>query len=245
MDIKDIDTQTIANEMGRITKQHVNIMDTKGVIVASTDPARLNTFHAGSAHLLESGLAELIIHSDDQFPGTRRGINLPINLNGQAIGVVGITGSYEQVIGYGNVIKKMTEILILEIHMNQRLKMQNQVVERFLGELLDTQISTDTDAVAQTSDILLQLLDQLPKTAKIHYQSQLFKHHTPEEKEEAMTLLQTYFEHNRSIEKTAQTLFVHKNTVQYKLNKIIEKTGYNPRQIKDAVLLYLGIQFEG
>jgi carbohydrate diacid regulator len=30
------------------------------------------------------------------------------------VGVIGITGAYEQVIGYGQVVKKMTEILIRE-----------------------------------------------------------------------------------------------------------------------------------
>lgn len=41
---------------------------------------------------------------------------------------------------------------------------------------------------------------------------------------------------------TSQKLFLHKNTVQYKLNHIYQKCGLNPRVFKDAVLLYLALQ---
>ena len=36
-------------------------------------------------------------------------------------------------------------------------------------------------------------------------------------------------------------LFIHKNTLQYKLNHIFRKSGLNPRAFKDAVMLYLGL----
>ena len=41
---------------------------------------------------------------------------------------------------------------------------------------------------------------------------------------------------------TSQKLFLHKNTVQYKLNHIYQKCRLNPRVFKDAVLLYLALQ---
>ena len=37
-------------------------------------------------------------------------------------------------------------------------------------------------------------------------------------------------------------LFIHKNTVQYKIKKIAEATGYDPRKLSDAVLLYLCVR---
>ena len=55
-------------------------------------------------------------------------------------------------------------------------------------------------------------------------------------------LLQTYFEANMSLLGTSQKLFLHKNTVQYKLNHIYQKCRLNPRVFKDAVLLYLALQ---
>ncbi|HEO7195325.1 helix-turn-helix domain-containing protein, partial [Streptococcus agalactiae] len=42
----------------------------------------------------------------------------------------------------------------------------------------------------------------------------------------------------------SQELFIHKNTVQYRLNKIYESTQLNPRNFKDATLLYLALKSE-
>ena len=54
-------------------------------------------------------------------------------------------------------------------------------------------------------------------------------------------LLRSYVENNRSIARTAEELFIHKNTVQTQLNRIYERTGYNPRDSKDLTLLYTKI----
>ena len=56
-----------------------------------------------------------------------------------------------------------------------------------------------------------------------------------------ITLLQKYYSSNMSLSATASELYLHKNTIQYKLNRIYEQTQLNPRSFQDAVLLYLGI----
>lgn len=56
--------------------------------------------------------------------------------------------------------------------------------------------------------------------------------------EESINILQTYINSNRSIDQTAQTLCLHKNTVQYRLNKVYELTGYNPRYAWDLTFLH-------
>lgn len=57
-------------------------------------------------------------------------------------------------------------------------------------------------------------------------------------------LLQTYFSLEMSLADTAEKLFLHKNTLQYKLNHIYKKCGLNPRKFRDAVLLYLALEME-
>ncbi len=59
--------------------------------------------------------------------------------------------------------------------------------------------------------------------------------------QEAIEFLKIYYEEDLSLQKTADRLFLHKNTVQQRLNRIQQLSGYNPRHFKDAVLLYLGI----
>lgn len=52
-------------------------------------------------------------------------------------------------------------------------------------------------------------------------------------------LLETYFQCNMSLKETSEKTFLHKNTLQYRLNQIHRQCGYNPRCFQDAVILYL------
>ena len=60
--------------------------------------------------------------------------------------------------------------------------------------------------------------------------------------EKDLELLETYFSHDMSLKATCEELYLHKNTLQYKLDKIHKITGYNPRNFKNAVVLYIGLK---
>lgn len=62
--------------------------------------------------------------------------------------------------------------------------------------------------------------------------------------DEDKALLRTYFESEMSLHKTSEQLFIHKNSLQYKLNRIAGLTGYNPRKFTDAVVLYSAVRLE-
>lgn len=67
---------------------------------------------------------------------------------------------------------------------------------------------------------------------------------TDKEKNEFREILTIYEKHNGSISKTADELFIHKNTLQYRLNKLYDLTGYNPRELSDFVTLKLAYMSE-
>ncbi len=60
-------------------------------------------------------------------------------------------------------------------------------------------------------------------------------------KESDLELLRCYYQEEMSLVNTAKKLFLHKNTVQYQLDRIYEKTGYNPRLFSDAVSFYAAL----
>ncbi len=60
-------------------------------------------------------------------------------------------------------------------------------------------------------------------------------------KEEEIRLLRIYYENEMSLAKTGEILFLHKNTIQYQLDKIFEKTGKNPRKFTDAAGFYAAL----
>jgi DNA-binding PucR family transcriptional regulator len=51
----------------------------------------------------------------------------------------------------------------------------------------------------------------------------------------------TYFETGHSLEATARELFVHPNTVRYRLKKIIEVVDWDPGVPRDALTLHLAV----
>ncbi|MBU5480490.1 CdaR family transcriptional regulator [Blautia sp. MSJ-19] len=59
---------------------------------------------------------------------------------------------------------------------------------------------------------------------------------------EDLKLLRIYFSCDMSLKKTCEETFLHKNTIQYQLNHIYKKCGYNPRKFQDAVRLYLALK---
>lgn len=60
--------------------------------------------------------------------------------------------------------------------------------------------------------------------------------------EEDLQIMEAYFSEDMSLSNTCKRLYLHKNTLQYKLNRIHQKSGLNPRSFRDAVLLYLALR---
>ena len=124
--------QRIVDEIKGTIPNDLNIMDDSGMIIASTDAARIGTLHKGAQKLLLSGLDILIVSDDNPLEGTRRGINLPIRMQDRNVGVIGITGDPERVSSLGSVIQKMTEIMIVTMHQQTTLSLQEYTRFNFI-----------------------------------------------------------------------------------------------------------------
>lgn len=76
----------IVESMKKIINQDINYIDTDGMIIASTNKNRVGTFHGGAKRVLTTK-SELIISFDDQYEGTKQGINLPVFFQNDIVGV--------------------------------------------------------------------------------------------------------------------------------------------------------------
>lgn len=61
------------------------------------------------------------------------------------------------------------------------------------------------------------------------------------EQKEIVETLKYYFMFDGNIQAAADTLFIHRNTFQYRLKKVAEKTGLQVKNPKDVFLLYLSV----
>jgi hypothetical protein len=65
----------------------------------------------------------------------------------------------------------------------------------------------------------------------------------PKLNREQIETLETLFARQLNVSDTARQLFLHRNTLLYRLDKLTEQTGLDPRQFPDAVLLQLFLLF--
>lgn len=126
--------QAMVEEVGAIVRQNINMMDREGRVIASTDPSRIGSIHEIARQMVAEGIPELYVEEDQEARNVKAGLNLSLEHQGRTVGVIGITGPYEEVAGYGQVVKKMVEILMRENVLQDEQRMRQRVLSRFLED---------------------------------------------------------------------------------------------------------------
>lgn len=349
----------IVNNLKDIVNQDLNFMDRQGIIIASTDPNRINTFHQAAKVCVDKNEV-VIIEFDNQYKGSKKGVNVPVEFDNETIGVIGITGDRIEVEKYGTIIKKMTEILLKEewIKENQIQRRDNYrnfiegiIYNRFdetellisrennLSKYIAVSKVLDSYSDASKTDEIMNILDSfffndnnvtyaflfqelvilflnknrnfisktleeinatientfnyeitfgvsnefflisegneyfkqgrsayswhdettrfpgnvlfyddldlgilltnVSKENKFKFSEKVLGNLNDKELDFYSNLVDLYGKENGSIKKISEILFMHKNTVQYRLNKLYELTGYNPREYNGYLILKL------
>lgn len=348
--------QKIVESLRDTIEQDINFIDNDGIIIASTDHRRINSLHEGALACIKEGKT-IAINSDNQYTGARKGVNLPVKFQNEIIGVIGISGDLDVVEKYGDIIKKMTEILLKEewINENASADIENKklIVESILNsnlyklDFLPKNLDSDAKNIAvsivnydsldfstrknlirfteanfannklyvtflqnrfviiyldsdysKINDHLNLLINQASKSYKVNlnfgvsntfhkisnsktfydqairsqkwseykgrqspvvfyndmelgllltslddkdlyeYSYKVLKDIDLKELKEYKELFLLYGKYNGSISAIADEMFMHKNTIQYRLNKLESMTGYNPRNYNDYLVLW-------
>lgn len=87
--------QRVVDQVSPTLEHNINVMDRAGIIIASSDPSRVGTLHAEAARVAASGRPGSVAATSAD--GVRPGVNVPLLLDGAAVGVVGLTGDPERV----------------------------------------------------------------------------------------------------------------------------------------------------
>lgn len=165
MHISEQQARRIVDEMKASIHRDVNIMDENGMILASTNPARRGQRHSGAQRVIREGLPCLIVRADEPERGIQQGINLPVRINGRLEGVIGITGDPEEVSIFGDVIKRMTEIMLENIRQQEQQALWEKARSLFIENWL---FSGEPDwAELETRGHLLGLDIQAPYTVAL------------------------------------------------------------------------------
>jgi carbohydrate diacid regulator len=127
--------EKIINETKKLINENIIIVNKDAIIIASTDSTRIGHFHEGALRTIERN--EMTILSEEHMNimrGIRPGINLPITMNDEVIGVIGITGDPIEVKPFASLMQKMTELLIRESVYIQETEWHARAQESFFLE---------------------------------------------------------------------------------------------------------------
>lgn len=129
--------QKIVNEVTGILDDEVIVVNHEGIIIAGSDQKRIGNFHEG-AQIAVKRKEKIVISKEDTFrlKGVKAGINLPIIFHNKAIGVIGITGDPKDVAQFGELIQRMTELIIQEAHSHEKLESKYRGLETYVYEWL-------------------------------------------------------------------------------------------------------------
>lgn len=339
--------QMIVDAAKEVIGKDINLINLDGEIIASTDIERVGTVHAAAFQVLEKE-SVIEVSEENSYKGTRKGINYPIKVDENMLGVIGISGDPEECKSLGFLLTKITEVMIKERMMEKSVRsldemrstivrmlifeedQENVLMTEHLSQLqyaLEERAFVSTiriDDLNNTSSLANRLekvllgygitlytysfpnqyivimnqsqysmvrrlsgigieytlgigsirtVDELGKSfvhAKLalkyatarkttvceytkldlemvieniddqirkEYITKLIGHLSKEE----ISLLRTFYKNNLSLKKTAEELYIHKNTLQYRLEKITDITGSNPRDYHDSVKLYIAL----
>lgn len=367
--------KNIVREVNAVIPMKINIMNEKGMIIASSDYTRVNTFHQGAYQIVKEQASEIRVNYDGEFDGALQGINYPIKIQNYIVGVLGITGEYNQIKENASIIKRMTELILENAYSVEQKLLRESIRNRYLAEWfggdaknitkdfvkkgetlgfdimiprriivcsfyikdieesihamqvieeaekklkqnivrldqnniyydsgsalicaitakkndeiisiiqslkneieskypvklaigIDSPMSNYTFAKVALSramktnracmrthkwdvrfydDLNMEVFcDELEENTKWEYIHKIFRDFSNDEIRDSMILLEVYYDMEGSINKAAEKLFIHKNTLQNRLKQIMERTGYDPRSIRHSSLFYISIYF--
>lgn len=128
--------EEIMKEIKSVLPFYFNIMNESGTVLACTDPRRNGTRHAGTVLILKNHLNELMVERDNQYPGCRMGVILPLHFAKKIIGFVGIAGKPSTTILYGRLIQRMVEMLVCEKFESSQRRKDEESREGFIQNLI-------------------------------------------------------------------------------------------------------------
>ncbi len=129
--------QDIVSRTMRIIPFNVNVMDARGVILASGDAARVGELHDGALlALARRATVEVDAASAPRMHGARPGINLPLVVGGQMCGAVGLSGEPDAVRQFGELVRLTAEMILEQASLAGELQRDSRYRETFVLNLI-------------------------------------------------------------------------------------------------------------
>jgi carbohydrate diacid regulator len=98
------------------------------------------------------------------------------------------------------------------------------------------------DVIAYSSLGIGRLIYQLPIPLCKMFIKEIFSNKSPDDfDEETLTTINKFFENNLNVSETSRQLYIHRNTLVYRLDKLQKSTGLDLRVFEDAITFKIAL----
>lgn len=166
MQLNETIARQIVERAMKIIPHSVNVMDDQGRIIGSGDRQRLHHKHEGAVlAITECRVVEIDHATALKLKGVKPGINLPILYHQRVIGVIGVSGSPEQVRHYGELVKMTAELIIEQAALMSQIEWNKRHREELVMQLIQGSSLDDAQLVSIAERLGLDLSQ--PRVAAI------------------------------------------------------------------------------
>ena len=132
-------------------------------------------------------------------------------------------------VAYGTIIHELREVS----RSYKEARMALDVGKIFFG---------DQDIIAYSSLGIGRLIYQLPIPLCKMFIREIFENKSPDEfDEETITTINKFFENSLNVSETSRQLYIHRNTLVYRLDKLQKSTGLDLRVFEDAITFKIAL----
>lgn len=132
-------------------------------------------------------------------------------------------------VAYGTIIEELREVS----RSYKEARMALDVGKIFFG---------DQDVIAYSSLGIGRLIYQLPIPLCKMFIKEIFGNRSPDDfDEETIVTINKFFENSLNVSETSRQLYIHRNTLVYRLDKLQKSTGLDLREFEDAITFKIAL----
>ena len=141
----------------------------------------------------------------------------------------GGAGNQEVHIAYGSIVKEIKEV-------SRSYKEARMALD--VGKIF----FEDKDIIAYANLGIGRLIYQLPIPLCKMFIKEIFGGRSPDDfDEETLMTINKFFENNLNVSETSRQLYIHRNTLVYRLDKLQKSTGLDLRIFEDAITFKIAL----
>ncbi len=138
-------------------------------------------------------------------------------------------GEEDALVAYGTVVNDIKEVS----KSYKEAKLALDVGKIFFGE---------RNVIAYSTLGIGRLIYQLPIPLCKMFIREIFEGKSPDDfDEETLTTINKFFENNLNVSETSRQLYIHRNTLVYRLDKLQKSTGLDLRVFEDAITFKIAL----